>query len=88
MRASKWWMAGAALFAAAGTALAQDSFALHDGDRVVFYGSLSSAVQELTYSIKATNIGTYTIPPAYGEAMYDRSLVARSIAGKIAVVKP
>ncbi len=57
-------------------------------DRVVFYGTLSSDVQEITYRIKATNIGTYTIPPAYGEAMYDRSLVARSLAGKIAVVKP
>ncbi len=57
-------------------------------DRVVFYGTLTGDVQEVIYRIKATNIGTYTIPPAYGEAMYDRSLVARSIAGKIAVVKP
>ncbi|HWW79720.1 MAG TPA: alpha-2-macroglobulin [Steroidobacteraceae bacterium] len=57
-------------------------------DRVVFYGTLTGDVQEVVYRIKATNIGTYTIPPAYGEAMYDRSLVARSIAGKIEVVKP
>ena len=55
---------------------------------MVFYGNLTSDVQELVYRIKATNIGTYTIPPAYGEAMYDRSLLARSIAGKIEVVKP
>jgi hypothetical protein len=57
-------------------------------DRVVFYGTLTSDVQEVVYRLKATNIGTYTIPPAYGEAMYDRSLLARSIAGKIEVVKP
>jgi len=57
-------------------------------DRVVFYGTLTGDVQEVVYRIKATNIGTYTIPPAYGEAMYDRGLVARSIAGKIEVVKP
>jgi hypothetical protein len=57
-------------------------------DRVVFYGNPTSAVQEVVYRIKATNIGTYTIPPAYGEAMYDRSLLARSIAGKIEVIKP
>ena len=57
-------------------------------DRVVFYTTLTSGVQELIYRIKATNIGTYTLPPAYGEAMYDRSLLARSIAGKIEVVKP
>ena len=57
-------------------------------DRAVFYGTLTSDVQEVVYRIKATNIGTYTIPPAYGEAMYDRSLLARSIAGKIEVIKP
>jgi uncharacterized protein YfaS (alpha-2-macroglobulin family) len=57
-------------------------------DRVVFYGTVTRDVQEIIYRIKATNIGTYTIPPAYGEAMYDRSLVARSIAGRIEVVKP
>jgi uncharacterized protein YfaS (alpha-2-macroglobulin family) len=45
-------------------------------------------VQEVIYRIKATNIGTYTIPPAYGEAMYDRSVLARSVAGTIQVVKP
>jgi alpha-2-macroglobulin len=49
---------------------------------------LTSGVQEVIYRIKATNIGTYTVPPAYGEAMYDRNVVARSIAGNIEVVKP
>lgn len=34
------------------------------------------------------NIGIYTIPPAYGEAMYDRSVLARSVARTINVVKP
>jgi alpha-2-macroglobulin len=40
------------------------------------------------YRIKATNVGTYNVPPAYGEAMYDRSVVARSVAGKLAVIRP
>jgi uncharacterized protein YfaS (alpha-2-macroglobulin family) len=79
---------GPCFFCAASPATTNLSYADPREDRVVFYGALTSDVQELVYRIKATNIGTYTIPPAYGEAMYDRSLLARSIAGKIEVVKP
>ena len=57
-------------------------------DRVVFYVTVSNEVQELDYSIKATNVGSYTVPPAYGEAMYDRNLVARSPSGRVEVVRP
>jgi hypothetical protein len=57
-------------------------------DRVVFYVSANRDVQEIVYRIKATNVGTYTVPPAYGEAMYDRSVVARSAAGKLSVSRP
>jgi len=57
-------------------------------DRVVFYTTLTSDVQEIVYRIKATNIGTYVVPPAFGEAMYDRNVLARSIAGTITVVQP
>ena len=57
-------------------------------DRVVFYVSANKDVQEIVYRIKATNVGTYNVPPAYGEAMYDRSVVARSVAGKLSVVRP
>jgi uncharacterized protein YfaS (alpha-2-macroglobulin family) len=45
-------------------------------------------VQEIVYRIKATNVGAFVVPPAYGEAMYDRSVVARSVAGKLTVVRP
>ena len=57
-------------------------------DRVVFYGSVTSDVQEVAYRIKATNVGLYTVPPAYGEAMYDRTQRARSVAAKIEVTRP
>jgi uncharacterized protein YfaS (alpha-2-macroglobulin family) len=79
---------GPCSFCTEGSAAADLSYADPREDRVVFYGTLTGDVQEVVYRIKATNIGTYTIPPAYGEAMYDRGLVARSIAGKIEVVKP
>jgi alpha-2-macroglobulin len=57
-------------------------------DRVVFYGAVLDNVQEVDYRIKATNVGSYEVPPAYGEAMYDRNVVARSAAGRIEVVRP
>ena len=40
------------------------------------------------YRIKATNTGTFTVPPAYGEGMYDRGFNARSAAGGITVTAP
>jgi uncharacterized protein YfaS (alpha-2-macroglobulin family) len=54
-------------------------------DRVVFYVYPSDEVSEIVYRIKATNVGAYTTPPAYGEAMYDRSVVGRSTSGKLTV---
>ena len=57
-------------------------------DRMIVFGDVSSRVQEFVYRIKATNVGQYKVPPTFGESMYDRSVVARSLGGKISVVKP
>lgn len=57
-------------------------------DRVVFYAYARDDVSEIVYRIKATNVGNYVTPPAYGEAMYDRSVVARSASGRIEVSRP
>lgn len=54
-------------------------------DRVVLYGTIGAAAKEFIYRIKATNTGTYLVPPTFGEAMYDRSIQARSMASKITV---
>ncbi len=56
-------------------------------DRVVLYGVVSKDFKEFAYRIKATNSGTFVAPPAYGESMYDRSVQARSLGGKIIVEK-
>jgi uncharacterized protein YfaS (alpha-2-macroglobulin family) len=55
-------------------------------DRVVLFGSASSDAKEFVYAIKATNVGKYTVPPIQAEGMYDRSVVARGVSGKIEVV--
>ncbi|MFJ2988765.1 alpha-2-macroglobulin [Collimonas sp. NPDC087041] len=51
-------------------------------DRVVFYGTVSKDFSEITYRIKATNSGRFTVPPAYAESMYERNVQARSAAGQ------
>jgi alpha-2-macroglobulin len=57
-------------------------------DRVVFYVDATKEMSEIVYRIKATNVGNYVVPPAYGEAMYDRGVMGRSAAGKLAVSRP
>jgi uncharacterized protein YfaS (alpha-2-macroglobulin family) len=57
-------------------------------DRVVVYGRVTDVVQEFSYRIKATNVGSYVIPAAFGESMYDTKLRARAVAGRITVERP
>lgn len=65
----------------------QMSFADAREDRVNFFGSIDSSAKELVYKIKATNIGMYTVPPAYAQAMYNPTLQALGVASKIEVIK-
>ena len=50
------------------------------------YGTVSKELLELTYKVRATNVGEFVVPAAYGEAMYDRRIFARSAGGKFKVV--
>ncbi len=56
-------------------------------DRVVLYGFVGKDIQEFAYRIKATNTGTFAVPPAYGESMYERAVQARSLGARIVVEK-
>ncbi len=47
-------------------------------DRVVVYGSAEPMLKTFVYRIRAVNPGVFTIPPAYAEALYDRSVRARA----------
>ena len=49
-------------------------------DRVIFFGDVGKSLTEVTYKVKATNVGTFVVPSAYGEAMYERRIYARSAA--------
>ncbi|HVE16778.1 MAG TPA: hypothetical protein VNB29_08570, partial [Chthoniobacterales bacterium] len=54
-------------------------------DRAVFFGDVGPHVREISYQIKATAAGHYTVPPAFVESMYDRGTHACNVAGEIEV---
>jgi len=54
-------------------------------DRVVLYGSVGRDLAEYTYKVKVVAAGTFVVPPAYAESMYERGIKARSAAGSIIV---
>jgi hypothetical protein len=55
-------------------------------DRVVFYGAVDKDLLEVTYKARATNVGDFVVPAAYGEAMYDRRVYSRSAGARFQVV--
>ncbi|MCG8710636.1 alpha-2-macroglobulin family protein [Brenneria sp. 4F2] len=73
--------------AATGSTWAPDYSDIRE-DRVIIYGSAGTDVQTFVYQIRATNTGSFAIPPAYGEAMYDREVQALSVSGQRLVVVP
>lgn len=56
-------------------------------DRVIFYGAVNNQMTEVTYKARATNVGEFVVPAAYGEAMYERRIFGRS-TGATFKVKP
>ena len=55
-------------------------------DRVIFYGTVNKNLTEVTYKVRATNVGNFVVPAAYGEAMYEHRIYARSLGGSFKVV--
>ncbi len=48
-------------------------------DRVVAYGTVGADSRDFTYKVRAVARGRFAAPPAYAEAMYDRSARARTL---------
>ena len=57
-------------------------------DRVIVYGDATRNIGGFVYRVRATNAGTFQSPPAFAEGMYNRTIVALSLAGKLEIVKP
>jgi uncharacterized protein YfaS (alpha-2-macroglobulin family) len=54
-------------------------------DRVVLYGWVGPEAKEFVYRVKATNRGTFVLPPPFAESMYDRTVKARGLPGVVKV---
>jgi uncharacterized protein YfaS (alpha-2-macroglobulin family) len=54
-------------------------------DRVVLYGGFTKNMAEYRYRIRASNAGTFLVPPSYAESMYDRTLRARTVPSRVTV---
>jgi uncharacterized protein YfaS (alpha-2-macroglobulin family) len=57
-------------------------------DRVNVYGWANAAAHEFVYTVKATAVGSFAVPPAYAEGMYDRRVRAWSQPGRFVVKRP
>jgi uncharacterized repeat protein (TIGR01451 family) len=54
-------------------------------DRVAVFGDVNNTETTITYRIKATNKGTYAVPPPQVEAMYHLKIRARGVSGQLTV---
>jgi uncharacterized protein YfaS (alpha-2-macroglobulin family) len=54
-------------------------------DRLLAFGDIGENETTITYRIRATNRGTYAIPPVQAEAMYHQKIRARGISGTLTV---
>jgi len=59
------------------------------GDESVgyYFDRLPSGLQEYTYAIRATTVGTFSVPPAQIEALYDPEFLARSAVSSLTVAE-
>ena len=54
-------------------------------DRAVFYGIAANLVHEITYRIKPTARGEFTVPPVFAESMYDKKIQSVGMGGHLTV---
>jgi hypothetical protein len=57
-------------------------------DRVILYGDAGRNAGTFVYRVRADNAGTYQVPPAFAEGMYNRAVVGLSRGATLEVVKP
>jgi alpha-2-macroglobulin len=57
-------------------------------DRLVIYGDAGKDAGTFVYRVRANNAGTYHVPPAFAEGMYNRTIVGLSRGATLEVVKP
>ena len=61
-------------------------FADRREDRMLLFADVDNEPLVYTYRIRAVNRGTFAIPAAYVEAMYDQGLYGHSAAGSLEIL--
>jgi len=56
-------------------------------DRVIVFGQAGTKLTEFRYPVKAVTAGTFVLPVVEAEAMYDRTVRARTAAGSFTVTE-
>jgi uncharacterized protein YfaS (alpha-2-macroglobulin family) len=54
-------------------------------DRLILYGTIGRDARAFTYRVRATNAGTFVVPPAFAEGMYNRAVAGLSQGGTLEV---
>lgn len=61
-------------------------FADRRDDRMLLFADVDNELLVYTYRIRAVNRGTFAIPPAYVEAMYDQGMYGHSAGGSLEIL--
>ncbi len=56
-------------------------------DRIVVFGSVNSSLNSYTYQARAINKGSFTVPPLFAEALYDKSVWALRPQEKLVITE-
>jgi uncharacterized protein YfaS (alpha-2-macroglobulin family) len=51
-------------------------------DRIILYGEALRDAGTFTYRVRANNAGTYQVPPAFVEGLYNRTIAAQGRASR------
>ncbi|MBF0432498.1 MAG: alpha-2-macroglobulin family protein, partial [Fibrobacteria bacterium] len=54
-------------------------------DRLVIFGRVPEKLKTFSYNVRAVNRGRFTVPPLYGESMYDNSVYGESPQGPLVI---
>jgi hypothetical protein len=57
-------------------------------DRFILYGDVMRMVGTFVYRVRANNAGTFQVPPAFAEGMYNRTISGVSRGGTLEVTAP
>ncbi|MEY5024749.1 MAG: hypothetical protein RLZZ244_277, partial [Verrucomicrobiota bacterium] len=68
------------------TVAGTDYVDLREDRALLFFALQPGETKSFTYSVRPTCAGTFSVPPAFAQSMYDRAVFARGVASKFTVL--